>query len=332
MALPAGSTIPAPRASARPSHRVAALVACSSRSSSVASYVRPSPAAAWDEGTFNSTSEKDLIALTNRSRAAAGLRALKVDSTLTSVARWRSKDMITRDYFSHDIPGYGTGLQEARREGLLLQARRREHRLEHLSRRRRDGRHPQDVHGLVRPPAQHPRQGAGTSSASARTRARAARRCGPSCSPTSAAATAAPEADAQADAQADRQADAEADASRPRGRRRSRPRSRRPSRRRSPRPSPDADPRPSAPSPTTAAHAQRPRPQAARTSGNGQGGDNGDGGASGQRHAAWSGRRRRPACGSCASTARRPARDDRRRRGRASSSAPERDRPSDGGY
>ena len=75
--------------------------------SSVASYALPRTAAAWDEGSFNSTSEKDLIALTNRSRAAAGLRALKVDSTLTSVARWRSKDMITRDYFSHDIPGYG---------------------------------------------------------------------------------------------------------------------------------------------------------------------------------------------------------------------------------
>ena len=30
-----------------------------------------------------------------------------MDSTLTSVARWRSKDMIQRDYFSHDIPGYG---------------------------------------------------------------------------------------------------------------------------------------------------------------------------------------------------------------------------------
>jgi uncharacterized protein YkwD len=75
--------------------------------SSVASYAQPRPAAAWDEGTFNSTSEKDLIALTNRSRAAAGLRALKVDATLSAVARWRSKDMIARDYFSHDIPGYG---------------------------------------------------------------------------------------------------------------------------------------------------------------------------------------------------------------------------------
>ena len=52
-------------------------------------------------------SERDLIALTNRSRAAAGLKALKVSSTLTSIARWRSADMLKRGYFSHAIPGYG---------------------------------------------------------------------------------------------------------------------------------------------------------------------------------------------------------------------------------
>ena len=45
--------------------------------------------------------------MTNRSRASAGLKALKVDSKLAGVARWRSKDMIERDYFSHSIPGYG---------------------------------------------------------------------------------------------------------------------------------------------------------------------------------------------------------------------------------
>ena len=37
-------------------------------------------------------------------------------------------------------PGLRQRLQEARREGLLLQGRRREHRLEHVSRRRRHGR------------------------------------------------------------------------------------------------------------------------------------------------------------------------------------------------
>ncbi len=62
---------------------------------------------AWSTGTFSATSESDLVAMTNRARASAGLKALKVDSTLHTVARWRSKDMIDRDYFSHDIPGYG---------------------------------------------------------------------------------------------------------------------------------------------------------------------------------------------------------------------------------
>jgi uncharacterized protein YkwD len=75
---------------------------------SVVTLATPRAAAAWSDGTFSSSSERQLVALTNRSRAAAGLRSLRVDSTLTSVARWRSKDMIDRDYFSHDIPGYGS--------------------------------------------------------------------------------------------------------------------------------------------------------------------------------------------------------------------------------
>jgi uncharacterized protein YkwD len=74
---------------------------------SVVAFASPSRAFGWDPGSFSASSEADLVALTNRSRVNAGLPALKVDSTLTSVARWRSKDMIVRDYFSHTIPGYG---------------------------------------------------------------------------------------------------------------------------------------------------------------------------------------------------------------------------------
>ena len=74
---------------------------------SMVGLANPDPALGWDSGSYSSASERELVSLTNRSRAAAGLRALKVDSALTSVARWRSKDMIQRDYFSHDIPGYG---------------------------------------------------------------------------------------------------------------------------------------------------------------------------------------------------------------------------------
>jgi uncharacterized protein YkwD len=75
---------------------------------SVATLATPRTVDAWSGGSFSSSSERALVSMTNRSRAAAGLRSLRIDSTLTSVARWRSKDMIERDYFSHHVPGYGS--------------------------------------------------------------------------------------------------------------------------------------------------------------------------------------------------------------------------------
>jgi uncharacterized protein YkwD len=87
--------------------RTALAVALLFGISSVFTLAAPSETFAWDTNSFSYSSAADLVALTNRSRASAGLRALKVDSTLASVARWRSKDMIVRDYFSHTIPGYG---------------------------------------------------------------------------------------------------------------------------------------------------------------------------------------------------------------------------------
>jgi uncharacterized protein YkwD len=87
--------------------RMAGAIALVFAATSVFSLAAPSPAAAWSENAFSAASENELVALTNQSRAAAGRKALKVDSALRSIARWRSKDMIQRDYFSHDIPGYG---------------------------------------------------------------------------------------------------------------------------------------------------------------------------------------------------------------------------------
>jgi uncharacterized protein YkwD len=87
--------------------RTALAIALLFAASSVFTLVAPSETFAWDANSFSSSSASELVTLTNRSRANAGLRALKVDSTLASVARWRSKDMIVRDYFSHSIPGYG---------------------------------------------------------------------------------------------------------------------------------------------------------------------------------------------------------------------------------
>ena len=70
----------------------------------------------------------------------------------------------------HDRPGLlqphdpGHELQRVphpRHEGLLLPDRRREHRLEQLPRRRRHEHDPAPVHGVARPPLEHPRQGLG---------------------------------------------------------------------------------------------------------------------------------------------------------------------------
>ena len=87
--------------------RLAIVLAIAFAITAVGVLAVPHPVLAWSSGSFSSSSEKTLVSLTNKSRASAGLRALKVDSTLTSIARWRSKDMITRNYFSHNIPPSG---------------------------------------------------------------------------------------------------------------------------------------------------------------------------------------------------------------------------------
>jgi uncharacterized protein YkwD len=93
----------------RPSRSpLAVAIAFAFAISSVAVLATPQPVDAWSGGSYSSSSERSLVSMTNRSRAAAGLRSLRIDNTLTSVARWRSKDMIARDYFSHQIPGYGS--------------------------------------------------------------------------------------------------------------------------------------------------------------------------------------------------------------------------------
>src|SRR6187549_3454781 len=63
----------------------------------------PSAALAWTQYAFSSTDENKTITLINQARASAGLPALVANSSLTSVARWRAKDMWDRNYFSHDI-------------------------------------------------------------------------------------------------------------------------------------------------------------------------------------------------------------------------------------
>jgi len=67
----------------------------------------PTSASSWADAAFSSTSEQELIAWTNQSREEAGEKPLNVDAELTAIARWRSKDMSLRGYFSHSIPPVG---------------------------------------------------------------------------------------------------------------------------------------------------------------------------------------------------------------------------------
>jgi hypothetical protein len=58
---------------------------------------------AWNQ----SSAEATLWQLLNGARVNNGLRALQQHSTLVSLARWRSKDQVERDYFDHTILGTG---------------------------------------------------------------------------------------------------------------------------------------------------------------------------------------------------------------------------------
>ncbi|MBA3778910.1 MAG: CAP domain-containing protein [Chloroflexi bacterium] len=48
--------------------------------------------------------EAEVVRLLNQQRAAAGKVALRVDGRLTTIARYRSTDMATKHYFSHEQP------------------------------------------------------------------------------------------------------------------------------------------------------------------------------------------------------------------------------------
>jgi len=55
-----------------------------------------------------SEQEKELLNLVNKARADAGLEPLKFDMELMKVARLKAKDMVDKNYFSHQSPTYGS--------------------------------------------------------------------------------------------------------------------------------------------------------------------------------------------------------------------------------
>jgi uncharacterized protein YkwD len=63
--------------------------------------VNPQPATAFNAGSAAAT----LFQLMNGARVNNGLHAVQQNSTLVSLAQWRSKDQVERDYFDHTVKG-----------------------------------------------------------------------------------------------------------------------------------------------------------------------------------------------------------------------------------
>ena len=63
----------------------------------------PAPASGWQQGAAEAT----LFQLMNGARVNSGRRAVQQHGTLVSLARWRSKDQVDRNYFDHTVLGTG---------------------------------------------------------------------------------------------------------------------------------------------------------------------------------------------------------------------------------
>ncbi len=62
--------------------------------------------------------EQKMVNLINQERAKAGLAPLTVDLRLVELARMKSQDMITNNYFSHTSPTYGDPFQMMTKAGV----------------------------------------------------------------------------------------------------------------------------------------------------------------------------------------------------------------------
>ena len=76
------------------------------------------PQATTPASSAVSAFEQQVVELTNQERAKNGLPALKLDTELSKVARDKSKDMQTKNYFSHTSPTYGSPFDMMKAYGI----------------------------------------------------------------------------------------------------------------------------------------------------------------------------------------------------------------------
>lgn len=80
----------------------------------------PEPAPAEPQTPIEGVSqeEQEMVQLINKERAAAGLQPLQIDSKLVEIARMKSQDMITKNYFDHTSLTYGDPFTMLKNNGV----------------------------------------------------------------------------------------------------------------------------------------------------------------------------------------------------------------------
>lgn len=66
--------------------------------------------------------EQKVVDLTNQERAKQGLAPLKIDTTLSKMARDKAQDMRDKNYFSHQSPTYGSPFDMMKKYGITYRA------------------------------------------------------------------------------------------------------------------------------------------------------------------------------------------------------------------
>lgn len=75
-----------------------------------------------DSSTVSNSYENQVVTLVNKERAKRGLTQLKINATLAKVARLKSSDMATKNYFSHTSPTYGSPFTMMQHYGIRFSA------------------------------------------------------------------------------------------------------------------------------------------------------------------------------------------------------------------
>src|SRR5688572_10398368 len=97
--------MPVPATTRRPRRIIARTLAFGTSALVAAALLAWSPSATtgWNQGSAEAT----LWQLLNGSRSNNGVAPVQSHGTLVGLARWRSSDMLAKDYFSHTIAGCG---------------------------------------------------------------------------------------------------------------------------------------------------------------------------------------------------------------------------------